>query len=479
MKSCRGLSRGAAIHAALAVVALLSCSLVPSLGEKSGRPGDLLSDLLPDTGRVAELQEMVESLGAETYRIRAEATKELLEATVIPKRVMEKGLASGNPEIRERMRRVMKDGANQHAGRAFVEALRAVCLSEEKGLLTRVEAVIESGIPLEDLHLATKAVRLTVKEVDLPLVGEMAGQANPQRRGLAVAAAAGIGPAALNILRSLGQDDDPGVRLEAAVELGNLKSRRGVAILGEFLSSVDASKRVRSAQALRALTGREFGYQALAGSADRKEPEERWRRFLESEFEITGEVEADPLVYLFNGTDLTGWTPYRRGRMLEEGKVSWVVEDGVLTCPGDGPGDLRTNALYEDYLLKVSYRSDRAGADSGVGIMLQPDGKGVDGGDYLEVQLLPGRTGDLYRIGNFRGEAGGKKIGFSHRRQVDRPERLNEWHELRLEVRKGEVKVYLDGVLVNEARGPRGGGKILLREETTKFEFRSITLQPL
>ncbi|MDP7655108.1 MAG: DUF1080 domain-containing protein, partial [Roseibacillus sp.] len=102
-----------------------------------------------------------------------------------------------------------------------------------------------------------------------------------------------------------------------------------------------------------------------------------------------------------------------------------------------------------------------------------------DGGDYLEVQLLPGSSGDLYRIGNFKAKVEGRDFAFSHRRKIQVEEPLNQWHEMRLEVRGGLVKVYLNGVLVNEVSGREGPGRILLREERFKYEFREISLLPV
>ena len=101
-----------------------------------------------------------------------------------------------------------------------------------------------------------------------------------------------------------------------------------------------------------------------------------------------------------------------------------------------------------------------------------------DGGDYLEVQLLPGRSGDLYRIGDFKAKVEGKDLAFSHRRKIEVDEPLNQWHEMRLHVRGGQVKVHLNGELVNEASGRKGPGRIVLREERSKFEFREILLLP-
>ena len=95
MHSYRGSSWATTIHATV-VSMVLSCSMISVSAEKGGSAGDLLSVLLPDAGRVADLQEMVRHLGAETYRIRANASKELLDAPVIPKVVMKEALSTDN-----------------------------------------------------------------------------------------------------------------------------------------------------------------------------------------------------------------------------------------------------------------------------------------------------------------------------------------------------------------------------------------------
>jgi hypothetical protein len=236
---------------------------------------------------------------------------------------------------------------------------------------------------------------------------------------------------------------------------------------------------------LQALTGQNFGYSPIARSEVRKAAVQKWEEFLKGEFVLKGRVSESRVIALFNGRNLTGWTHYRRGNEVAPNEVSWKVEDGVLHCPGEGPGDLRTNAEFEDYVLVVSYRASKPGADGGIGIMMTPrkgqpaGGFRGDGGDYLEVQLLPGGSGDLYKIGAFRAKVEGKELGFAQRRRREVKEPLNEWHEIRLEVRDGLVKVYLNGLLVNEAVGHEKPGRILLREEQSKLEFRQITLLPV
>jgi hypothetical protein len=56
---------------------------------------------------------------------------------------------------------------------------------------------------------------------------------------------------------------------------------------------------------------------------------------------------------LFNGRDLAGWET--------SGAAKWIVEDGLLVGaqgPDNAPGDLFTQATYDDFILTVTYRTD-------------------------------------------------------------------------------------------------------------------------
>jgi hypothetical protein len=63
-------------------------------------------------------------------------------------------------------------------------------------------------------------------------------------------------------------------------------------------------------------------------------------------------------VSLFDGKDLTGWTP------LDPAKKSWRADHGVLLSAGSGT-DLRSNAVFGDFKLHVEFNCAK-GANSGV-----------------------------------------------------------------------------------------------------------------
>ena len=60
---------------------------------------------------------------------------------------------------------------------------------------------------------------------------------------------------------------------------------------------------------------------------------------------------------LFNGKDLTGWTPDVPAKDTKpEAPDSFIVRDGMLVSLGTPRGHLLTNDRYRDYRLEVEYR---------------------------------------------------------------------------------------------------------------------------
>ena len=452
--------------------------------QESESPETLLDALLPDAKKIAEFEHLVEELGADQFKVRKEAMDRLLEAPRIPERVLQRGLKSEEPEIRARVREIIKQGGRAKSEEVFRQALELLAAGDEKGQLNKVAAILEGGLMVDGGLVARVGSRIVLPE-DGELLRRMAGADYASMRRMAAAGAEAIGEVGMGVLRHLLEDADESVRMQAAVGLANLGEVDGVRGLAEFLDSESTAERIRAWEGLQALTGRNFGYSPIDPPEARKAAAQKWQEFLKGEVVVKGKVGESKVIALFNGRDLTGWTHYRGGNAVDPNQKTWTVEDGILHCPGEGPGDLRTNVNFEDYVLVVSYRFPGPRADGGIGLIMTPrkgqpaGGFARDGGDYLEVQLLPGRSGDLYKIGGFRAKVDGKDLRFSHRRKEEVKEPLKEWHEMRLEVRDGRVKAYLNGILVNEAVGHEKPGRIVLREERSKLEFRQITLLPV
>jgi hypothetical protein len=183
---------------------------------------------------------------------------------------------------------------------------------------------------------------------------------------------------------------------------------------------------------------------------------------------------------LFNGKDLQGWEVRAAGKLLGE-SAAWEVKDGALCCTGADRADLWTTTRHDNYVLTLEYQLDGPAGDSGVGVLLTEAGeRGPAGPGYLEVQLLPGKAGDLYQIGGIEVEAGGAPIQFMSPRTAGVEDPAGQWHKLKLTVRDGAAEVEINGVPVSQTtKGPRGPGRILLRNEGNPVSFRGIVLHPL
>ena len=336
--------------------------------------------------------------------------------------------------------------------------------------------------------MLARAARATVTAADLPLLKESLASQSPAIRQLAAAAYTGL-PAEQSTgpLGRLLNDADGAIVLLAAEELAR---RHDPACLGAFarlLDSTDFYTRHRSWSALKGLSDREFGYDPSAPENARQAAARRWQEWTrEPGVRIVGELPEATAIALLNGTGLTGWTVFENGRPAPAQQTSWEARDGVLRSVGNGFGDIRTTAAFENYVLTLRYKIEDRSGDGGVGVMLTAENENAavgvrgDSGKYLEVQLLPRRAGDLYMIGGFQAESAGRPIIFSSPRTAEIDDPAGQWHDLKLTVRDGDLKVEVNGTTVNQATGgSRGPGKIVLRNEGDRISYKDILLHPI
>src|SRR3954453_23821296 len=87
-------------------------------------------------------------------------------------------------------------------------------------------------------------------------------------------------------------------------------------------------------------------------------------------------------VRLFNGKDLSGFTPWLRDTKREDPRKVFRVTDGLLHATGDGFGYLATEKEYRDYHLVAEYkwgkRTDGGKSVRNSGVLL--NAVGPDGG---------------------------------------------------------------------------------------------------
>ena len=81
-------------------------------------------------------------------------------------------------------------------------------------------------------------------------------------------------------IRARLQNEDPSVRVYAAIEAGNTKRQDVLPLLVDRLTDRDSNVRMFSAMALRKITGEDFGWASWKTLRQREESVARWRQWL-------------------------------------------------------------------------------------------------------------------------------------------------------------------------------------------------------
>jgi len=199
---------------------------------------------------------------------------------------------------------------------------------------------------------------------------------------------------------------------------------------------------------------------------------------------------------LFRGTDLVGWhidVPAIDSN--SSAPLPFIVRDGVLAVLGEPRGHLISDSSFRDFRVEVEYRFPGAPGNAGLLIHAStPRALYQMFPKSIEVQMESGNAGDFWCIleditvpemeerrgppaewGTTEGKA--RRI----RKLVDGQERaLGEWNTLSVEAVGREVKVWVNGVLVNHGTGATAeGGQIALQSEGAAVEIRAVRLTPI
>lgn len=199
---------------------------------------------------------------------------------------------------------------------------------------------------------------------------------------------------------------------------------------------------------------------------------------------------------LFNGEDLSGWhmdVP----AMDDDPDLDppFLVRDGMLVSMGEPRGHLITDEVYSDYRLEVEYRF--AGEPGNCGVLVHastPRALYDMFPQSIEVQMMHEQAGDFWcivedaTVPNMEERRGprdewGIREGEGRRIKnlTDGSENaVGEWNRMVIEAVGNEVKVWVNGDLVNHGFNlTASSGQIALQAEGSEVEFRTLELTPI
>jgi len=199
---------------------------------------------------------------------------------------------------------------------------------------------------------------------------------------------------------------------------------------------------------------------------------------------------------LFNGSDLSGWHVDVPAMDSNPDTLNpFIVRDGMLVSLGTPGGHLITDSEFQNYSLLVEYRF--AGEPGNCGVLIHastPRALYKMFPKSMEVQMEHTNAGDFWcivediTVPDMESRRGPKENwgitegkGRNVKNLTDDSEKpVGEWNTMFIEALGSEVKVWVNGVLVNHGFDCTAArGQIALQAEGSEVEFRKLELKTI
>lgn len=174
---------------------------------------------------------------------------------------------------------------------------------------------------------------------------------------------------------------------------------------------------------------------------------------------------------------------------------SFVMRDGILVSKGTPLGHLISDNVYSDYRLEIEYRFPGKPGNCGVLVHASTPRALYDMfPQSIEVQMMHQNAGDFWcieediKVDNMEQYRGPKEnwgINGDKARRIknltdDSENDLGEWNQMVIECLGREVKVWVNGDLVNHGyEATADKGQIAIQAEGAEVEFRKLVLTPI
>jgi hypothetical protein len=183
---------------------------------------------------------------------------------------------------------------------------------------------------------------------------------------------------------------------------------------------------------------------------------------------------ADAPIELFNGKDLSGWVN------VNCAPDTFAVRDGMIVTTGKPRGMLRTDKMYENYVLDLDWKHIAVKGNSG--LFVHADALPQVGAPYpyaVEVQVMDGDHGSMFGIRGMTTTAVTKPMGRRATPTEKRAKPAGEWNHYQLVSQDGTLELAVNGAVVTKLKDcSHVKGYIALEAELGECHFRNIRLTP-
>lgn len=194
-------------------------------------------------------------------------------------------------------------------------------------------------------------------------------------------------------------------------------------------------------------------------------------------------------IELFNGKNLNNWNFVVEKNQAPPADV-FKVENNMIHITGTPFGYMYTKDTYSNFKLHVEWKWLKEATNSGIFLFVHPDKKSNPNfvwPNAIECQLAAGAAGDFVLLNGsdikeFVVKKGEKRPAFpvvkKYKDSVEMP--IEEWNNADIICQKGEIIVYINGVLMNKGtKSLHKSGHIGLQSEGKDILFRNIRLTPI
>lgn len=199
---------------------------------------------------------------------------------------------------------------------------------------------------------------------------------------------------------------------------------------------------------------------------------------------------------LFDGKSLTGWHADIPAKDKDpKTPDAFIIRNGNLVSLAKPLGHLITDAIYENYRLSVTYKFADKPGNCGILVHVSTPRALYDMfPKSLEVQMQHKDAGDFWcieeniTVPNMEMRRGDKKdwgVSAGKLRRIinltdDSEKPLGEWNTMIIECFKDTIKVWVNGVLVNEGINCTASkGQIAVQAEGSEVEFSKLQIEPI
>lgn len=208
---------------------------------------------------------------------------------------------------------------------------------------------------------------------------------------------------------------------------------------------------------------------------------------------ISGALSAQKNINLFNWENLKGWYAFSsEDGILKDAETLFHVDNQVIRLYGPKAGYLMSKKSFSEFTLKAEFRWNTdenferksQKKNSGLMYLVPASAKDTLWPQGIQFQIKEGSTGDFILLQNVTIEQNGARNEPGRsvvvKNSGNTEKTAGEWNQLEIRVDKGEIKQFLNGKLVNEARYPSvTKGRILLQYEGYPIDFKNIVIQKL